>query len=68
MPPIPDALAEARQLLAACGWQVESQINTTKTEYIVIDREGVRRRSFVPPQRLLDYARGVFDSTEFGVE
>lgn len=59
-----EKLAEAYQLLAACGWHIEIDTRT-KVIYVVTDSNGVRRRSFVPVQRLYDYARGVFDSTEF---
>jgi hypothetical protein len=64
MSTLPDPVAEARQLLAACGWTVQEHFDN-KTTYVVADAAGVPRRSFVPPQRLLDYARGVFDAQEF---
>jgi hypothetical protein len=33
--------------------------------YVVRDQNGVPRRSFVPVERLWDYARGVFDAQKF---
>jgi hypothetical protein len=65
MATFPNSVSEARQLLSACGWCVDPQIYPTKTVYVVRDNVGTPRRSFVPPQRLLDYARGVFDAQEF---
>lgn len=66
-PTIPSRLAEARQLLNACGWSVSEQVSNqyNKTTYVVFDSAGTPRRSFVPIQRLLDYARGVFDAQDW---
>jgi hypothetical protein len=55
-------LAEATQLLAACGWTIAYQQQGTRFVYVVRDPTGLPRRSFVPINRLYDYARGVFDS------
>lgn len=59
-----EKLSDARQFLAAAGWSLR-EIHDTKTVYIVVDPHGVQRRSFVPVERLYDYARGVFDAQEF---
>lgn len=60
-----EKLIEARQLLAACGWRIEVRNDASKITYVVFDKAGVSRRSFVPTGRLWDYARGVFDAQEF---
>ena len=73
MTTIPSRLAEAGQLLAACSWEIVEEYSTTpvanstkcKTTYVVSDSSSVPRRSFVPIDRLYDYARGVFDAQEF---
>ena len=59
-----EKLADARQFLAAAGWSL-LEYNDAKTVYVVVDPQGVARRSFVPVDRLFDYARGVFDAQEF---
>lgn len=62
-----EKLNDAHQFLVACDWSLlVTQDNTnTKPSYIVVDPNGVQRRSFIPVDRLYDYARGVFDSKEF---
>ena len=61
-----EKLRETRQLFAACGWRIEVRNDTGKVTYVVFDKAGASRRSFVPVERLWDYARGVFDAQEFG--
>jgi hypothetical protein len=68
MPALPDPVAEARQLLAACGWTLSEHLEGAKPVYVAHDAAGMGRRQFIPPQRLLDYARGVFDAQDFGDE
>lgn len=58
-------LTDAKQLLAACGWELVEQPTNGKLVFVVIDQNGVPRRSFVPIERLYDYARGVFDAQRF---
>lgn len=65
MSSIPTRLAEARQFLSAAGWTVEEQHDNDRTTYVVVDKQGVPRRSFVPVDRLWDYTRGVFDAQDF---
>jgi nitrogen fixation protein FixH len=60
-----EKLTDARQMLAACGWTISERAEGGKLAYVVVDQNGVPRRSFVPVERLWDYARGVFDSQKF---
>lgn len=60
-----EKLTDAKQMLAACGWELVEQITQGKLVFVVIDQNGVPRRSFVPVERLWDYARGVFDAQRF---
>ena len=60
-----ERLTDAKQLLAACGWTISERTEGGKLAYVVVDQNGVPRRSFVPVERLWDYARGVFDSQKF---
>lgn len=60
-----EKLVEANQLLQACGWKLEPQSENGKMVYVVVDKNGVSRRSFIPVDRLFDYARGVFDAQDF---
>jgi predicted metalloenzyme YecM len=60
-----EKLTDARQMLAACGWDLHESILNGKPIYIVHDQNRVPRRSFVPIERLYDYARGVFDAQRF---
>lgn len=62
MSTIPTRLAEAKQFLNACRWSVEAEVGPNKIVYMVYDPAGILRRSFVPVDRLFDYARGVFDA------
>jgi hypothetical protein len=65
MSAIPTRLAEAKQLLSACRWSLDIVPETNRTVYVAIDPTGTPRRSFVPVDRLYDYARGVFDAQEW---
>jgi nitrogen fixation protein FixH len=60
-----EKLTDAKQLLAACGWSLREGVEHSKMVYVVVDQWGVPRRSFVPIERLYDYARGVFDAQRF---
>ena len=60
-----ERLTDAKQMLAACGWTLDEQVDNAKLTYVVIDQNGVPRRSFIPVERLYDYARGVFDAQRF---
>lgn len=60
-----EKLADARQFLSASGWSLETNRLNGKLTYTVVDPRGVARRSFIPISRLLDYARGVFDTQDF---
>jgi hypothetical protein len=61
-----EKLTDARQMLAACGWTISTCTdNTGKALHVVVDNMGLPRRSFVPIERLYDYARGVFDAQRF---
>ena len=60
-----ERLTDANQMLAACGWTISQRIEQGKLTFVVIDQNGVPRRSFVPVERLWDYARGVFDAQRF---
>ena len=60
-----EKLTDACQMLAACGWTVTERIENGKRMYIVTDAFGLPRRSFIPVERLYDYARGVFDAQKF---
>lgn len=62
----PSRFAESRQLLNACHWSVtEVHQDSGKILYMVFDEAGTPRRSFVPIDRLFDYARGVFDAQKW---
>lgn len=66
MTSLPFRLAEAKQLLNACRWSItEVHQDSGKIIYMVFDPTGIPRRSFVPVDRLWDYARGVFDAQEW---
>jgi hypothetical protein len=65
MPAIPTRLAEAKQLLNACRWSLDIVPEYNRTVYVAVDPGGTPRRSFVPVDRLFDYARGVFDAQEW---
>ena len=60
-----EKLTDARQFLAACGWTISERTEGGKLAYVVVDQNGVPRRSFIPVERLYDYARGVFDAQRF---
>ena len=60
-----EKLTDARQMLAACGWTIEQRMENNKFFHVVIDQNGVARHSFIPIERLYDYARGVFDAQRF---
>ena len=60
-----EKLTDARQFLAAAGWSISERTEGGKLAYVVLDQNGVPRRSFIPVERLYDYARGVFDAQEF---
>lgn len=61
-----ERLTDAKQMLAACGWTLSSRTDLSgKVSYVVVDQNGVPRRSFIPVDRLYDYARGVFDAQRF---
>lgn len=55
-------LTDARQFLAVAGWTVEETYENGRTVYIVRDSYNIPRRTFIPVDRLFDYARGVFDA------
>ncbi len=63
----PSKFTEAEKLLSACQWSVLriTSITGVKQRHEVYDNAGILVRVFVPEQRLLDYAHGVFDATEF---
>lgn len=60
-----DKFREANQLLNACGWRTARLPYNGKKAYFVYDKMDVLVRTFVPVERLLDYARGVFDAQEW---
>ncbi len=63
----PSKFTEAEKLLNACQWYVLRLTSVTgaKQRFEVCNKAGILVRVFVPEQRLLDYARGVFDAQEF---
>jgi hypothetical protein len=60
-----EKLTDAKQMLAACGWTIIESTENSKHVYIIVDAQGMPRRSFIPVERLYDYARGVFDAQKF---
>jgi hypothetical protein len=60
-----EKLTDAKQMLRACEWRVVEHTENGKLIYVVIDNWQVPRRSFIPIERLYDYARGVFDAQQF---